>query len=159
MLYTHLEPLNSQFKSSSKPVPYSAHTNNTINFAAMQSIMDQRNITFDGVSIDGIFKTDNPLAFAAGTKNNPDILSQAQMFCSPDCEQFLVLQQPKIQGLFDADVFEFHEMSQLPSSAHLLNAVWSYQWKHHPDSILVKHRSHICINGLRQQYGVNYWKM
>jgi hypothetical protein len=46
----------------------------------MQSIIDKRNFTIDGVSIDGFFNCHNPLAFAAGTKNNPDILSQAQMF-------------------------------------------------------------------------------
>jgi hypothetical protein len=107
----------SQFESFSNSVPYSANSNDTIDFAAMQSIIDQRNVTFDDVSIDGIFNSDNPLSFTAGTKNNPDILSQAQMLCSSDCKQFLISQEPEIQGLLDADVFEFHEMSKLPSSA------------------------------------------
>jgi hypothetical protein len=99
-----------------------------IDFAAMQSIINKRNITFDGVSIDSIFNSDNPIAFATtSTKNNPDILSQAQMLKAPDVDLFLASQQPEIQGLCDADVFEFHRMSNLPPGAHLLNAIWSYQ--------------------------------
>ena len=76
--------------------------------------MDQRDITFDGVSINGIFNLDNPLAFATGTKNNPDILSQGQMFKAEDREKFIASQLPEIQGLVDANVFEFRSMSDLP---------------------------------------------
>ena len=72
----------------------------------MQLTVDQHNITFDGVIIDGIFNTDNSLAFAAGMKNNPDILSQGQMFKARYCEKFIALQLPKIQGLVDANVVE-----------------------------------------------------
>jgi hypothetical protein len=98
-----------------------------IDFATMQSIIDKRNVTFNGVSIDGIFNSNNPIAFTAGTKNNPDILSQAQMLKAPDVDPFLASQQPEIQGLCNTDVFEFHSMSNLPSSTRLLNAIRSYR--------------------------------
>jgi hypothetical protein len=79
IMLQHLQAMVSHFDKLSETVPYSSHSNEMLDFKAMQSIIDKRNITFDGVSIDGIFNPDNPLAFAAGTKNNPDILSQAQM--------------------------------------------------------------------------------
>jgi hypothetical protein len=105
-----------------------------------------------------LFNCDNPLAFAAGTKNNPDILSQAQMFRSSDQDKFLECQIPEIKGLCDADVFDFKDMSQLPSGARLLNAIWSYRRKRRPDGVLLKHKSRICADGSQQQHGIDYWE-
>jgi hypothetical protein len=129
IMLQHLQAMVSHFDEQRNTVPYSARSNDMIDFAAMQSIIDKRNVTFDGVTIDGIFNVDNPIAFAAATKNNPDILSQAQMLKAPDMDLFLASQQPEIQGLCDADVFEFNRMSTLPQGARLLNAIWSYQQK------------------------------
>jgi hypothetical protein len=128
IMLQHLQVMVSHFEMQSNTVPYSSRSNDMIDFATMQSIINKRNITFDGVSIDSIFNSDNPIAFATtSTKNNPDILSQAQMLKAPDVDLFLASQQPEIQGLCNADVFEFHCMSNLPPGAHLLNAIWSYQ--------------------------------
>jgi hypothetical protein len=124
----------------------------------MQSIIDKRNFIIDGVSIDGLFNCHNPLAFAASTKNNLDILSQAQMFRASDRDLFVECQKPKIKGLCDAGVFEFKNMSELPSHAHLLNAIWSDRRKHFPDGALIKHKSRICADGSQQKYGVDYWE-
>jgi hypothetical protein len=110
----------------------------------MQSLIDKRNFTFDGVTIDGVFNCNNPLAFTAGTKNNPNILSQAQMFRSSHRDKFLECQQPEIKGLCDAGVFDFKDKSQLPSGARLLNAIWSYRRKRRPDGVLRDTKSHLC---------------
>lgn len=158
VMLSHLNSLVSpQFELFGKNVPYSTYSNDEINFAAMQSIIDKRNLTFDGVNIDGIFGYDNPLAFAAGTKNNPGILSQAQTFHASDRDAFLLSQDPKIKGLCNANVFKFRQMSQLPSGARLLNAIWSYRRKRHPDGVLLKHKSCICVDGSQQHYGIDYW--
>ena len=131
IMCSQLNALISQFEANHATVPFTSRYNHNLDFHhAMQSIVDQRNITFDGVSIDSIFNLDNPLACAAGTKNNPDILSQGQMFkAEDDHENFISSQLPEIQGLVDADVFEFHSMSDLPPRAQLLNAIWSYHCK------------------------------
>ena len=81
------------------------HSNQDSDFWAMQSIVNQHNITFNIVNIDGIFHVANPLAFATGTKNNPDILSQGQMLKANDCNKCIASPLPKIQGLVDADIF------------------------------------------------------
>jgi hypothetical protein len=117
IMHLHLNSLVSQFESFGNTEPFSSHSNDDIDFAAMQSIIDQQNFTFDGVSIDGLFNCNNPLAFAAGTKNNPDILSQAQMFRSSNRDKFLECQIPEIKRSCDADVFYFKDMSQLPPGA------------------------------------------
>jgi hypothetical protein len=64
----HLQAMVSHFDKLSETVPYSSHSNEMLDFNAMQLIIDKRNITFDGVLIDGIFNSDNPIAFTAGTK-------------------------------------------------------------------------------------------
>jgi hypothetical protein len=97
ILHSHLNALVNQFESFQKGIPFTPRSNKDLDFSAMQSIIDKRNLTFDGVSIDGIFNSDNPIAFAAGTKNNPDILSQAQMFKATDREQFIASQLPANQ--------------------------------------------------------------
>ena len=109
-------------------------------------------------SMASLLNLDNPLAFATGTKNNPDILSQGQMFKAEDHEKFIALQLPKIQGLVHANVFEFHSMSDVTPHTQLLNAIWLYHHKHCPDGLLLKHKSHICADGSQQQYGIDYWE-
>ena len=116
-MHSQINALISQFEANQTTAPFTACSNQDLDFWAMQSIVDQRNIKFDGVSINSIFNLDNPLAFAAGTKNNPDILFQGQMFKAEDHEKFIALQLPKIQGLVDANVFEFCSMSDLPPHA------------------------------------------
>jgi transposase InsO family protein len=80
------------------------------------------------------------------------------MFRASDQDQFLLSQIPEIKGLCDAGVFEFQNMSQLPSNARLLNAIWSYRRKRRPDGVLLKHKSRICADGSQQKYGVDYWE-
>ena len=91
-------------------------------------------------------------------KNNPDILSQCQMLKATDQEKFIASQLPEIQGLVDADVFEFCSMSELLPRACLLNAVWSYHHKCDPNRYLLKHKSRICADGSQQQYSIDYWE-
>jgi hypothetical protein len=158
IMLSHLNSLVSQFESFGDAEPFSDHSTESLDFAAMQSLIDKRNFTFDGISIDGIFNCDNPLAFAAGTKNNPDILSQGQMLTAHDQAKFLECQVPEIKGLCDANVFEFREMSRLPSGARLLNAIWSYRRKRRPDGVLLKYKSRICADGSQQQHGIDYWE-
>ena len=65
IMHSQLNVLISQFKANQAMVPFTPHYDQDLNFQAMQSIVDQRNLTFDGISINGVFNLDNPLAFAA----------------------------------------------------------------------------------------------
>ncbi len=48
-------------------------------------------------------------------------------------------------------------ISQVPPKNWLINAIWSYKCKQHPDGTLLKHKAHICANGSQQQYGIDNW--
>ena len=115
-----------------------SRSNQALDFHAMHLIIDQWNIAFDGT-----FNINSPIAFTAGAKNNPDILLQSQILKATDQEKFFALQLPEIQGLVDTDVFEFCSMSKLQPRACLLNAIWSYCHKCHPNGYLLKHKSRI----------------
>jgi len=107
-----------------------------IDLFALQSILETRTKVVDATSIeglDGITNDINPLAFSAATANNPDSLTQTQMLSDRDAPEFVKAQCPEINGLQDADVFEFHhrsEIDSLPPGTHILNAIWSYHRKH-----------------------------
>ena len=113
IMRSQLTALCAQFEANNKATPFTSRSTQDLDFHAMCSIIDQQNIAFDGS-----FNIDNPIAFAAGAKNNPDILSQGQMLKATNQEKFIVSQLPEIQGLLDADVFEFRLMSDLPPRAH-----------------------------------------
>ena len=97
-----LTALCAQFEATNKATPFTSCCTHDLDFHAMRLIIDQQNIGFNGS-----FNINNPIAFTAGAKNNPDILSQGQMLKATDQEKFIALQLPEIQGLVDADVFEY----------------------------------------------------
>ena len=153
IMRSQLTALCAQFEANWQATPFTSCSNQDLDFHTMHSIIDKQNIAFDGT-----FNIDNPIAFAAGAKNNPDILSQGQMLKATDWEKFITLQLPEIQDLVDADMFEFHSMSDLLPRACLLTAIWSYHCKHHPDGYLLKHKSWVCADSSQQQYGINFWE-
>jgi len=132
-------------------------------FHALNAIFHSRAAEHDPSSLEGVSGLPpnlDPCAFAAGTDNNPDILSQSAMLHAHDCHQFVLAQQPEITGLEDADVFEYHpmgELQSLPVGTHLLNAIWSYCRKRKPNGDISKYKSRICVDGSQQQYGIDYW--
>ncbi len=156
-LLTNLQSLLTAMNGS-PPDPFEDDCPADINLNALSSIMDLRNIRHDGVTIDGIFEIENPLAFAAGSNNNPDILSQSQMLKAADRDEFLKVQGSELLGLHDADVFEYLPRSKLPSGSRVLNAIWSYRRKRKPDGTLSKYKSRICADGSQQKYGIDYWE-
>jgi hypothetical protein len=129
-------------------------------FEAICDILDQRNILHDGVSLEGIFEIDDPFSFAAGTKNNPDVLSRSQMMKADDRDKFLSTEPKEIQGLIDAGVFSYLPISDIPPDRRrkLLNAIWSYRRKRRPDGTLLKYKCRICADGSQQRHGIDYWE-
>jgi len=131
-------------------------------FHALSAIFHSCATEHDPSSLEGVSGLPthlDPCAFAAGTDNNPDILSQSAMLHAHDRHQFVLAQQPEITGLEDADVFEYHpmgELQSLPVGTRLLNAIWSYRRKHKPNGNISKYKSCICVDSSQQQYGIEY---
>ena len=128
-------------------------------FKAICNILDQRNILHDGVSLEGIFKINDPFSFVAGTKNNPDVLSCSQMMKADDRDTFLQTEPKEIKGLIEAGVFSYLPVQDIPADCQnkLLNAIWSYRRKRRPDGTLLKHKCRICADGSQQRHGIDYW--
>ena len=99
---------------SKPPEPFTDSSSPKLDLTALHAILDQNNITHDGIVIDGVFNPDNPLAFAAGMNNNADTLSQSQMLKANDHDDFLKSQVSKIKGLDEAQVSKYLPMSKIP---------------------------------------------
>jgi len=123
----------------------------------LNEIFDTQNIMFDDINIDGVFNLGDPTAFTAGSQTNADTLTQSQMLKAFDNDKFVDSQVPEIEGLAEAEVFEYLPMEDKPHGTRLLNSIWSYRCKCRPDGSLLKHKSRICVDGSRQQHGIDYW--
>jgi hypothetical protein len=147
--------------SEKDPVPqvFDDTTSSDEEFQAICDILDHRNILDDGIDIEGYYDVSDPFAFAAGTQNNPDILSRSRMLKSDDSADFLKTENDEIAGLHDAGVFQYLPVGDIPYDRRkkLLNAIWSYRRKRRPDGTLVKHKCRICADGSQQRYGIDYW--
>jgi hypothetical protein len=47
----------------------------------------------------------------------------------------------------------------VPKTAKLIQAIWSFKQKQHPDGTLVKHKARLYAHGGMQQWGTNYWEI
>jgi len=115
--------------------------------------------SFPQISSDDILQqitSMNPLSFLA-LDNANDTLTRSQMLRAPDKQAFLDAEEVEIQGLFDMNVWKYRRISTLPSTAHLINSVWSYHQKRTADGHLLKYKACLCANGRQQQYGVNFF--
>jgi len=79
----------------------------------------------------------------ADCNNKEDTLTQSQMLNAPDAEAFIKAQPTKISGLEDFGVFQYEPIAKLPTSARLLNAIWSYRRKRKPTGEFLKN-SYLC---------------
>jgi len=144
--------------------PLNTLTDN-LDIHALNSNLETHATVIDAMSFstDGCLPNDiDPMAYTAITKNNPNSLSQKQMLSDNDRPHFVAAQKPKIDGLQNADVFEYlllSELSTLPHGTRILNAIWSYRRKRRPDGDLHKYKSRICVDGSQQRYGIDYWDM
>jgi len=91
--------------------------------------------------------------------NKANTLTQSQMLKMTHAQDFIHSQHSEIAGLEKMGDFSYHNISQLPPHAKLLNSIWSYRRKHRPDGALIKHKSRLCVNGSQQRHGRDYWEI
>jgi hypothetical protein len=46
----------------------------------------------------------------------------------------------------------------MPSDTKTIMSIWSFKRKRYPDSMLNKHKAHLCAHGGMQTWGQNYWE-
>jgi hypothetical protein len=79
------------------------------------------------------------------------------MLKASDCKAFLQTQIQETRGLGKMSVFQYKHISALPSHAKLLSLIWIYRCKHHPNGVLLKRKTRLCIDGSQQLHGRNNW--
>ena len=98
-----------------------------------------------------------PTAFAA-VDNKADTLTQSQMLKDPDWALFIASQQAEKKGLQKMEVFEVLPISAKPKLAKILSSIWSYRRKKSPVGTILKHKSRLCVDGLQQLHGRDFWE-
>ena len=84
------------------------------------------------------------------------MLTQSQMLRGEDSKHFVSSQRDEIDGLQGAHIFAYKKRSTLPEGASILNSIWSYRRKRHPDGTLLKYKSRICADGSMQEQGRDF---
>eukprot|EP00957_Ditylum_brightwellii_P102903 7842959-Ditylum_brightwellii.AAC.1 len=90
----------------------------------------------------------HPLALVAGAYANPNILSHRDAMKATDRDQFLQAMEEEIE----------RPCSCISTCQKVLCTVWSHERKTKPTGEVYIRRSHICADGSRQTFGINYNK-
>eukprot|EP00957_Ditylum_brightwellii_P047277 3591566-Ditylum_brightwellii.AAC.1 len=64
--------------------------------------------------------------------------------------------EEEIQRMIKTNIFEVVSCSVAPNNQCVLRAVWSHRRKQKPTRKVYRHHSHVCADGSRQQYGIDY---
>ena len=127
------------FVSSSKHLPFAEKIEQLLNLSSLQS---------------GEINDIDPLAFAASA--NPNILTHREAMKAEDVEQFLTSMSEELERMDDNEIYEEILRSAVPKGHRILRAVWSHRRKTTPEGAVYRHRSRLCVDGSRQQYGIDY---
>ena len=96
----------------------------------------------------------NPHCMAASA--NPNILTHSQAKKAEDYDDFQQAMQHELKRMIEAKIFKEVPRSVVPTGQRVLRAVWSHRRKTTPSGEIYKHRSRVCADGSRQQYGIDY---
>jgi hypothetical protein len=84
------------------------------------------------------------------------VLTQGEMLRAPDKEDFIKAQVNEIEGLIKLKVWKYMRICELPSTAQLINSIWSYQRKRTADGTFLKHKARFCADGSKQKQGIDF---
>jgi hypothetical protein len=147
-IFQHLAAyISSALHDTNRQDSYEDPNNTDAHIHLYYELSERATLQADRITITGVINDTTPIAFAAaGSKNNPNILTQSQMFNAKDMDKFIDVQESEIRGLEKDDVFDYHRLSKLPASVRLLNSIWSYRRKRRPDGTLLKYKLRICAD-------------
>jgi hypothetical protein len=108
-IFTHLAAyISSALHDASTQDIYEDPHNTDAHIHLHYDLAERATLQSDGVTIAGVINDTTPIAFAAAAaKNNPDILTQSQMFNAKDMDKFIAVQELEIRGLEKDDVFDY----------------------------------------------------
>eukprot|EP00957_Ditylum_brightwellii_P069853 5304744-Ditylum_brightwellii.AAC.1 len=98
----------------------------------------------------------HPLALVADTKAIPNVLSHREAMNAEDCELFIQAMEEEIERMVDKYIFEVVPRSCVSTYQKVLRAVWSHRRNTKPTGEVYRHRSRVCADGSKQQYGIDF---
>jgi hypothetical protein len=104
-------------------------------------------------------QAEDPIAFAASNRSDPDTLHYGQAMKAHDAAAFQEAMLLEANAHTDNDHWEVWARCDVPKWQDILPAVWAFRRKRRIDTREVyKYKAHLNIHGGKQTHGVNYWE-
>jgi len=97
------------------------------------------------------------LSFSTDISSN-EVFTYKEAMNQEDTHLFVEAMQNEVADHELWDHWTIVPCSTVPKTTKPNQAIWSFEWKWHPDGTLVKHKARMCAHGGMQQWGTNYWE-
>jgi hypothetical protein len=102
---------------------------------------------------------DDPIAFLAATKGDPDTMYYHQAMAAPDRKQFIEAMQKEFADHCTRDHWELVSKKKVPKGVRILDAVWAMKRKRNIKTReIYKWKARLNVHGGQQEKGVNFWE-
>jgi len=103
--------------------------------------------------------TYNDISSTLGTPfDDSRVLHYGNMLHDPDQASFEIDMQREMNDLLHTNTVELAPHSAVPTTIKVLQAIWSFRWKHAPDWSILKYKSCLCPHGGQQIEGEHFWE-
>jgi hypothetical protein len=110
------------------------------------------------------FASDCAPAFAARVKYDAQDLATdhvvprhfGEAMQSPDRKHWLHAIDEELSALRKLGCYQLLSQSQVPKAAHVIGYTWVFKIKIHADGSVARYKARICVDGSRQQHGIDY---
>ncbi len=97
------------------------------------------------------------LSFSTDVSSNK-VFTYKEAMTQEDAHLFIEAMQKEVADHELRNHWTIVHCSNVPRTAKLIQAIWSFKCKQRPDGTLVKHEARLCAHGRMQQWGTNYWE-
>ena len=110
----------------------------------------------------GVINCNDPRAYAAKTKHNPDMPSYFEATRGEHAAEYHAAMKKEITQLIKQSTWEYIPRSELPCQNNgrkhpVLPGTWAFKLKRLPDGTPLKYKARYCARGDKQTYGVDYF--
>ena len=92
------------------------------------------------------------------TSSGENTLSYREAMRAHDRDKFEDEMEKEIERFTSKESYEIITRISVPKGKRILNAVWIFKRKTNPSGQIYRHRSRLCVDGSRQQEGIDYNK-
>ncbi len=98
------------------------------------------------------------LSFSTDVSSN-EVFTYKEAMTQEEAHLFVEAMRKKVADHGLQNHWIIVDCSTVPITAKLIQPIWTFKRKQHPDGTLVKHKeARLCAHGRMQQWGINYWE-